>query len=221
MNENTYIIGDVHGCFYTLTSLLAKLPKDAEIIFVGDLCDKGNYTKEVIELVIERGYKCVKGNHEYLMRKNIENALDGGICQWCEDESYGGNKTVSSYRDDREVMYRHLEWIDKLPLYLMIDKYFVTHGYGLPYFQRRDDPQYAQAILANRIDSDKHISDWENVEEHDVFNIFGHSPFEQVKQSTQYAGIDTGCVYGGRLTAFHLFGMDIVQVDRDARDGGL
>ena len=37
MNKNTYIIGDVHGCFYTLQNLINKLPKYADIIFVGDL----------------------------------------------------------------------------------------------------------------------------------------------------------------------------------------
>ena len=36
-----YIIGDVHGCYDTLMALIAKLPEDAEIVFVGDLIDRG------------------------------------------------------------------------------------------------------------------------------------------------------------------------------------
>jgi len=49
--KKTFVIGDVHGCFYTLMDLVKKLPKNSEMIFTGDLCDKGFYSKEVIEFV--------------------------------------------------------------------------------------------------------------------------------------------------------------------------
>ncbi|MCF6206614.1 MAG: metallophosphoesterase, partial [Sulfurovum sp.] len=62
-----YIIGDVHGCFYTLQKLIAKLPKEANLIFVGDLVDKGNFSKETVEFVMQNGYPCILGNHEHLM----------------------------------------------------------------------------------------------------------------------------------------------------------
>ena len=58
--KDIYIIGDVHGCFYTLEKLLSKLNKNSEIIFVGDLCDRGFYSKEVIELIIENNYKSME-----------------------------------------------------------------------------------------------------------------------------------------------------------------
>ena len=54
--ENIYVVGDVHGCFHTLQNLLTRLPKDAELIFVGDLCDKGNFSKDVIDFVIQNNY---------------------------------------------------------------------------------------------------------------------------------------------------------------------
>lgn len=76
--KKRYVIGDVHGCFFTLNNLLEKLPKDAEIIFVGDLCDKGNFSKEVIDLVIKNGYQCVKGNHEHLMEIYMQDAVYEG-----------------------------------------------------------------------------------------------------------------------------------------------
>ncbi len=44
--RKTVVIGDVHGCFFTLKRLLKKIPQEAEIILAGDLCDRGNYTKE-------------------------------------------------------------------------------------------------------------------------------------------------------------------------------
>ena len=44
-----YIIGDVHGCYNTLMELIAKLPKDAKLCFVGDLIDRGPNSKDVVE----------------------------------------------------------------------------------------------------------------------------------------------------------------------------
>ena len=38
--DNTYIIGDVHGCFYTLQNNIYKMTGDAVLIFVVDICDK-------------------------------------------------------------------------------------------------------------------------------------------------------------------------------------
>lgn len=69
MEEQLYIIGDVHGCYKTLLSLIKKLPKNAKLCFVGDLCDRGKNSKEVIAFVKSNNYDCVLGNHElFLLR---------------------------------------------------------------------------------------------------------------------------------------------------------
>lgn len=49
--KKTYIIGDIHGEYDTLIKLIEKLPFNAEIIFVGDLIDRGAKSREVIELI--------------------------------------------------------------------------------------------------------------------------------------------------------------------------
>ncbi len=94
--SETYVIGDVHGCYHTLCALLEKIPTDAKIIMVGDLCDRGKFSKEVISLVIERGFKCVLGNHEEFMIQHIESALtdENHSSQWATGRSYGGQPTV-------------------------------------------------------------------------------------------------------------------------------
>lgn len=76
MLANTYVIGDVHGCYHTLQNLLSLLPKNARVIFVGDLCDRGLYTKEVFELVIKKGYEVIRGNHEDYMYTHAFDALE-------------------------------------------------------------------------------------------------------------------------------------------------
>ncbi|WP_295422266.1 metallophosphoesterase [Sulfurovum sp.] len=211
--ENTYVIGDVHGCFHTLQNLVARLPKDAELIFVGDLCDKGKFSKEVIAFVAEGGHACVKGNHEYLMQTYLEDALIHDIqSPWSEDKRYGGLSTLESYQDDHATMLEHLEWVKNLPIYIEKGRYFITHGFALPYYAHRGDPAYNKEYLLNRYKIGMQVEDTE------VINIFGHCVFDEVAKGKNFYGIDTGCSYGKKLTAIQLGTMRITQEPMDARD---
>ena len=216
--KNSYIIGDIHGCYNTLLKLVDKLPKDAKLIFVGDLCDKGNFSKEVISFVKDNNHLAVKGNHEVLMQTHIEKAMAGEDSYWNCSDIFGGDKTVRSYEDSVDVLKEHLEWIDKLPIYLEIENYFITHGYGLPYYSRKDDKNYERAILSNRVDIEEYRYDWEDVLDYEVVNVFGHCAFDEVKRGTNYIGIDTGCVYGRKLTALSLETGETVDEAVDSRD---
>ena len=211
--QKKYVIGDVHGALHTLQKLIAKLPSDAELIFVGDLCDKGKFSKEVIEYVIEGGHKCVKGNHEHLMQKYLYDAVVNGIhSPWSEDYRYGGIETYKSYLDDYETMQKHLSWIASLPTYIQIDNYFITHGYGLEYYEHRDNPEYYNDFLLSRYEEGMDVS------KSDVINIFGHCVFDEVIEHESFYAIDTGCAYGKKLTALELGSMKIIQESMDERD---
>ena len=209
----TYVIGDVHGCFHTLQNLIAKLPKDAQLIFVGDLCDKGNYSKEVISYVIDNGYTCIKGNHEQLMQTHLQEVVnENKHSMWSSDYRYGGTKTYGSYIEDEQTMQRHLRWIEKLPLYIQKEHYFITHGYGLPFYMHRDNPKYHDKLLLNRYENGVEVPQSE------VINIFGHCVFDEVVKGDNFYGIDTGCAYGNKLTALQLGTMDTIQEPMDRRD---
>ena len=92
---NTYVIGDIHGCFNTLIKLLKQLPQDAKLIFVGDLCDKGNFSKETMEFVINNNHTYIKGNHEYLFYNYARDSiLRDKHGKWTN--TYGGKRTISS-----------------------------------------------------------------------------------------------------------------------------
>jgi len=211
--ENTYVIGDVHGCFHTLQNLVARLPKDAELIFVGDLCDKGNFSKEVIAFVAEGGHACVKGNHEYLMQTYLEDAILHDIhSPWSLDKRYGGINTLESYQHDHTKMLEHLEWIKNLPIYIERDRYFITHGFALPFHAHRGDPEYNKEYLLNRYKKGM------QVDASEVINIFGHCVFDEVVSGENFYGIDTGCSYGKKLTALQLGTMQLTQEPMDAKD---
>jgi serine/threonine protein phosphatase 1 len=220
--NNTYVIGDVHGCFHTLQKLLSKLPNDSEIIFVGDLCDRGLYTKEVIDLVITRDYYCILGNHDDYMIKHIQECMDNrDLCRrWHVEDYMGGGQTLLSYKDDYETMLTHVKWLESIPRYIEVDKYFITHGFCLPYYKNRDSSRSHIGLLKNRIsDEEEWGDDWEkDWRSYDVINIFGHTDYHDVEVGKNYYGIDTGCVYGRKLTALQLGSMHIIDVTVDSRD---
>ena len=220
--NNTYVIGDVHGCFYTLAKLVKKFPLDAEIILVGDLCDRGLHTREVINFVMENDYHCLLGNHDDYMISHLQECMEnpGLKVRWNAKEYMGGEQTLDSYGDDFKTMQRHLEWLKSIPRYIEIDKYYITHGFGLPYYQRRDKSSSRTGLLKNRIsDEPEWGHDWEiDWHKYTVVNIFGHTDYEEVEIGENYYGIDTGCVYGKKLTAIQLGSMNLFQEQVDLRD---
>lgn len=91
----TYVIGDLHGCFYTLQKLLKKIyrqEQNPQLVFVGDYVDRGRHSKEVVSRVIElqsEGAVCLRGNHDdiidYLVNgecvSNLRDLMVGTIDQ--------------------------------------------------------------------------------------------------------------------------------------------
>jgi len=212
----TYVVGDIHGCFNTLKNLVKKLPSDSDLIFVGDLCDRGKYSKEVIDFVMKNNYRCIRGNHEKYLIDHLEDVLfnDKRELNWLKPK-WGGQATVDSYKNtSSSIIKKHLVWLKSLPSFILIeDKYFITHGYGLPYFMRRKshDEKIKLALMSNRIDDEKYKFDWEDYSKYEVINIFGHCKFDEVLIGKNYYGIDTGCLDGGKLTAIELGSMRIID----------
>ncbi|CAA6806774.1 MAG: Serine/threonine protein phosphatase [uncultured Sulfurovum sp.] len=213
--ENTFVIGDVHGCYHTLMNLVKRLPKDAELIFVGDLCDKGDFSKDVIRFVMDNKYQAIKGNHDDLMVKYLQESLDEtSEVQWSYDKRFGGLNTIENYKNARELVNTHVAWLNSLPLYIEIEDYFITHGFALEYYEHRDNPNYELEFLSNRYYKNRPIK----TVKHDKINVFGHCVFDEVLEGDNFYGIDTGCAYGDKLTAFQLGTHELIQEPMDSRD---
>ncbi|MBT5934518.1 metallophosphoesterase [Sulfurimonas sp.] len=211
--NNTYVIGDVHGAYHSLLKLIKQLPLDAQIIFVGDLCDKGKYSKDVIEFVINNNHPCVKGNHEHLFEKYILDAVEKGIhSPWSSDKRYGGLATIESYNNDIPLIKKHLEWIQSLPIYFEIEHYFITHGFSLEFYEHRDNEEYYNEFLLNR------YYHGDEVPKSSIINIFGHCTFDEVVSGENFFCIDTSCAYGKKLTAIELGTHKLYEEPMDKRD---
>jgi serine/threonine protein phosphatase 1 len=90
----------------------------------------------------------------------------------------------------------------------------------LPYYKNRDLKSSHEGLLKNRVsDEEEWGHDWEKQwETYDVINIFGHTHYDDVEIAKNYYGIDTGCVYGNKLTAIELGSMKIFDEELDMRD---
>jgi serine/threonine protein phosphatase 1 len=192
VENSKIIIGDVHGCFDSLMELRKKLPHD-NLVFVGDLVDRGPKSRQVVEFVKDGGYDCVRGNHEEFMIT--------GEMMWTHPQN-GGRDTLDSYEGHEELFKEHVEWMRGLPTileypYLVDDNenhLVVTHSFVSQCWDIRGKRQFDQDVMWGRA-----WSRWEPIE--GVYNCFGHTPVEKAVEKNQSVNLDSGCVFGYDLTA--------------------
>lgn len=104
-----FIVGDVHGCFYTLKKLLQHWDSDHQkLIFVGDYINKGKHSHKVVELVRALQVKypgtvCIKGNHEYEMVQYIEKDIPLQEIKENFRNTLAKYDLRDQYRDDLEM----------------------------------------------------------------------------------------------------------------------
>ncbi len=194
------IIGDVHGCFEELMQLLEKIKFDVssdELIFLGDLINKGPFSVKVLEFVKEGGHKSILGNHElgFLRALNQAEYMTGGFLKLAQEL----RGQISEYQ----------KWLEQLPLYIEEDHFIAIHG-GL-------EPNVAlnkqTAKIATRIRTwdgkgdDLNNPDnpaWYEFYKKDKLVVFGHWAANGLVLRENAIGLDTGCVWGGELSCLIL-----------------
>jgi serine/threonine protein phosphatase 1 len=199
--ENIYIIGDVHGCYKTLLALIDKLPnkKDSKIVFVGDLVDRGANSYDVIKFVMDNNYDCVLGNHEKMFLEYspmLENDRQN------EDLKYwlfkcGGEQTLKSYKS-KEEFYKQLDFLKSLPLYIEYKDYKTDDGRYLVVShssvgQAWEFRYSANQIRIKRFESQLLWSRYKDFDNSEIFNVYGHTIFEEPVINKYSSAIDLGC----------------------------
>ena len=202
MSEQIYIIGDVHGCFNTLLELIKQFPnkEKSQICFVGDVIDRGLFSCDVVELIMQNGYKMVMGNHERRLLSNKFEFLNNKVPF---DRSWffgnGGEATYRSYLgQSTEFKQRHVDFLESRPVYLEFKDYKTQNGEHLVVshsavgnmWELRNDKyaseEFKRHLLSGRGDE---------MQVSGIFNIYGHTPVREVKFYKNSADIDTGCVF--------------------------
>lgn len=202
-------IGDVHGCYDELMELLDKLdyrPKRDKLYFVGDLINKGPKSLEVLKWVKKHSPQVVLGNHEYY------------FLRYCRGIT---NKYSQNFEDLKDQLGKDLEtwleFIESWPLYIEEKDFILVHGGLIP----GEDPKNSDPeILTNIRTWDGQGVDLKNPENppwHQLYKghklvIYGHWAKQGLFETPRSIGLDSGCVYGGSLSALVLPQKVIVQV---------
>lgn len=128
MTHRRIVIGDVHGHYDTLMTLLDAIApsQDDQVYFLGDLIDRGSQSSQVVEFVKQSTYSCLLGNHEQMLLEILGHGeIDGPALQaWLYS---GGHSTINSYGEDG-VRQDHIEWMRTLPLYMDLGDTWLVHA---------------------------------------------------------------------------------------------
>lgn len=212
---NTFAISDIHGCVNELRALVDRVnpQKGDEFVFLGDYIDRGGYSFEVIEYLIElsQRFSCVflRGNHEDMFFDYLSGLNESTFLQ------NGGNKTLRSYKgngcnlNDENPMMRLLPKKHKLLfqemkyLYETDDYIFVHAGIDTDYIGARhvySKQQSKETVLWDR--------DFHYQKRHLYIGpktvIYGHTPGDRIANEEFAVCIDTGICFGGKLTCLVL-----------------
>jgi hypothetical protein len=201
--RRSVIIGDVHGCLDELTRLLEALEASANdrVFFVGDLVARGPDTAGVLALCRRIGARSVRGNHEGRLLA-ARHALQDGRRRRLSNVHYPLLKRLSDADWD---------YLEAMPLWIDLPEHDlrIVHAGVLPSrpFEQQDEwtLTHVRSLDADGRASDKSdFQPWAALYGAGPHIVFGHNSRVGLQLQPNATGIDTGCVYGGRLTALVL-----------------
>lgn len=197
------IIGDIHGCWKTFEKALDHF-KGEKIGLVGDLIDRGNFSYDVVQCVMDNldRIDCVRGNHEQMAIDWFDNRRED---LWLAN---GGDHVIRQYQS-MEKLEKHINFFKTLPFYRsypsleLDDGRYLMLSHSIITNANIDLVVNNQAIIWGRYFPDKDPSNGE------WFNVFGHTPTPYCHEDRQplpygeewFMNIDCGAVYGGHLCA--------------------
>lgn len=228
------IIGDVHGCYDELVTLLTQLgytlqpdsapqaasflpPAGRKAVFLGDLVDRGPNAPAVLRLVMQivaSGHAyCVPGNHDVkLLRK-----LRGKDVQL----THGIIETLAQLeKEPPEFRQQVAKFLDALVSHYVFDggRLVVAHAGMKEEMQGRGSAAVRDFALFGETTGE--VDDfglpirynWAGDYRGQAIVVYGHTPIPEPEWLNRTINIDTGCVYGGKLTALRYPEKELVSV---------
>ncbi|MEL6759768.1 MAG: polynucleotide kinase-phosphatase, partial [Myxococcota bacterium] len=229
------IIGDVHGCFDELTALLRELgyevdadplspharhPEGRRAFFVGDLVDRGPASPAVLRLamrMVRDGQAiCVPGNHDVKLKKK----LDGRDVRL----THGLAETMSQLEGEPDEFTDEVRaFIDGLVSHYVLDhgKLVVAHAGMKEAFQGRASGRVREFALYGETTGEVDEFglpiryEWAADYRGKAKVVYGHTPTPNAEWLNNTICIDTGCVFGGALSALRYPENELVSVDAE------
>ena len=227
------IIGDIHGCFDELVELLEELgykvsiqpdgdtvvepPQGRKAVFVGDFVDRGPKVPEVLRLVMgmqktNTAY-CVPGNHDIKLIR----ALRGKNV----NPTHGLAESLSQLeRESAEFKAQIVEFLDGLVSHYVLDngKLIVAHAGMKEELQGRASGRVREFALYGETTGETDEfglpirRNWADEYRGNAMVVYGHTPVVEPQWVNRTINIDTGCVFGGKLTALRYPEKELVSI---------
>ncbi|WP_445281101.1 polynucleotide kinase-phosphatase [Streptomyces sp. DSM 118148] len=218
------VIGDVHGCSAELEALLAKLgyadgvhPEGRTAVFVGDLVDRGPDTPGVLRRVMSMTASgdalCVPGNHENKYGRHLK----GRKVQ----HTHGLAETVEQMAGESEEFRAEVRrFLDGLVSHYVLDggRLVVCHA-GLPekYHGRTSGRVRSHALYGETTGETDEFGlpvryPWAEDYRGRAAVVYGHTPVPEATWLNNTICLDTGAVFGGKLTALRWPERELVDV---------
>ncbi|GAQ84639.1 hypothetical protein KFL_001980220 [Klebsormidium nitens] len=228
------LVGDVHGCYDELVLLLdqeCRRQPDDVVIFVGDLVNKGPKSPEVVALARDIGAYAVRGNHDdsslasYYKWANYRSGKGGkqkpDKREWVQqlteqDVEWLHGLPFSLRIPSHNLLVVHAGLVPGIPL----EQQDLGQLYTMRFLEQataKRKKSSSKRSLRSGYGSDSDGADWEPVgsanDETELWGkvwdgpehvVFGHDAMRGLQLRRKATGLDTGCVYGGRLTAIIL-----------------
>jgi serine/threonine protein phosphatase 1 len=220
--ERLYVIGDIHGRVDLLQQIHNKIQQDAanypgskQLIYLGDYIDRGDHSKEVIDLLLEHPLPefeatYLRGNHEQSMLDFLQAAEVGR--SWF---NYGGLATLVSYnvkynklptrkKDFEEIQnslkervpHIHINFLEKTEFSHTAGNYYCVHAGIRPKVALRYQlPEDQLWIREDFVSYNK---------PHEKIIVHGHTLIDEPDLQTNRIGLDTGAYISGKLTCLVL-----------------
>jgi protein phosphatase len=226
------IIGDVHGCYEELSSLLGQLgykieygadgpkataPDGRKAVFVGDLVDRGPRIPDVLRLVMgmvaEGTALCVPGNHDMKLMKKLK----GRDVQM----THGLADSVQQLdKESPEFKQAVIKFLDDLVSHYVFDdgKLVVAHAGMKEEMQGRGSGKVRDFALYGETTGETNDYglpvryNWAAEYRGTAMVVYGHTPVAEPEWLNRTINIDTGCVFGGKLTALRYPERELVSV---------
>ena len=227
------IIGDIHGCFDELVELLKELgykvstqpdgdtlvepPQGRKAVFVGDFVDRGPKVPEVLRLVMGMQKSstalCIPGNHDV----KLVRALRGRNVNL----THGLAESLSQLeKESVEFKAQIVEFLDGLVSHYVLDngKLVVAHAGMKEELQGRASGRVREFALYGETTGETDEfglpirRNWADEYRGDAMVVYGHTPVVEPQWVNRTINIDTGCVFGGKLTALRYPERELVSI---------
>lgn len=222
------IVGDVHGCLDELRALLSQLgysiadgahrhPQGRKVVFLGDLVDRGPDTPGVLKTVmamVEAGTAlCVPGNHDVKLMRALRGrkvSLTHGLAE----------SMVQLGAESEELRRKVADFVDDLVSHYVLDdgRLVVAHAGMKLSMQGRGSGAVREFALYGETTGETDDYglpvryDWAADYRGRAMVVYGHTPVPEPEWLNETICVDTGCVFGGKLTALRYPERELVSV---------